>query len=621
MEKIYFLSGLPRSGSTVLAALLQQHPDMYTTATSSLLHLILGTLKAWNDSLNQKSSVQDQKVQEKELQKILKAICETKYKDIKKPIVLDKSREWASDINLPTMQAVLGYSPKVIATVRNVEDCVASMVRADQPDNIPDFCQHSDLIDHIKKSYQTLLGAHNSCPEYIHYVEYEDLVEKPEEVLRGVEKFLGLKPHTYDTNRIDASNLQEKDEEVWGIQGLHDVKPVLAKQHSESSEEVLGNKYRDFVQPRFWRGEKPSNLPTHPLDTMLSEGLMGNLDEAAKIGDELGFREPLNDRAAFNRGWYEIRRGNLLDGHKLIFRGRHESVFGNPPLKVPTPMWDGVSKGTILLNMEGGLGDQIHAAGMIRYMVRKGCDVIVACSGSLVTLFRDMQGVRAVVQQDVAYGIVHDFWVPAMSAVLPLQLEYGDVDGSAYIAKPGKQLHRNYPPSNKKFRIGLRWQGNPEFEHEQHRLFPSEKLFEAVKDADADFISLQRDEGAENKPKWVKDVPLDHWEETRTAVASCDLVVTSCTSVAHLSAAMGVETWIAVPILPYYLWAKPGSKTEWYDSVTLFRQDTYGDWDTPFRKIKTQLESKLGGEHANSSRILDTDSRRRSNRGLGHYAT
>ena len=86
MEKIYFLSGLPRSGSTVLAALLQQHPDMHTTATSSLLHLILGTLKAWADSLNQKSSTQDQKVQEKEIQKILKAICETKYKDIKNPL-------------------------------------------------------------------------------------------------------------------------------------------------------------------------------------------------------------------------------------------------------------------------------------------------------------------------------------------------------------------------------------------------------------------------------------------------------------------------------------------------------------------------------------------------------
>jgi hypothetical protein len=52
MKKIYFLSGLPRSGSTVLAALLQQHPEMHTTATSGLLDMLVGTLKAWADSLS-----------------------------------------------------------------------------------------------------------------------------------------------------------------------------------------------------------------------------------------------------------------------------------------------------------------------------------------------------------------------------------------------------------------------------------------------------------------------------------------------------------------------------------------------------------------------------------------
>jgi hypothetical protein len=227
----------------------------------------------------------------------------------------------------------------------------------------------------------------------------------------------------------------------------------------------------------------------------------------------------------------------------------------------------------------------------------------------LATLFRDMPGVRAVVQHEAAFGIVHDFWVPAMSAVLPLGLEYKDIDGSAYISKPEM-------PKNKKFRIGLRWQGNPQFEHEQHRQFDPNLLFDAVKGTDAEFISLQRDEGAQLKPKWVKDVTLDHWEDTRMAVASCDLVVTSCTSVAHLSAAMGVKTWIVVPILPYYLWAKPGSKTEWYDSVTLFRQEAYGDWSGPFRKIKQQLES-IGGENANSNRILDTSKEWRSEASLG----
>jgi hypothetical protein len=272
---------------------------------------------------------------------------------------------------MPTMYNVLGYKPKIIATVRNVEDCVASMVRVAKPDNLTHFLRTSDLVDHVKQSYQTLLRAHNFGPECIHYVEYEDLVSKPEEVLRGIEEFLELTPHTYDLNNVDASNLQEKDEEVWEVKGLHNVRKKLKKADTLSAEDTLEHMYRGFVQPRFWRGEETSNLPVHQLDIMLSQGLMGNLDEAAKIGDELGFREPLNDRAAFNRGWYEIRRGNLLDGHKLIFRGRHESVFGNPPPRVPTPMWDGVSKGTILLNMEGGLGDQIHCAGMIRYMVKK----------------------------------------------------------------------------------------------------------------------------------------------------------------------------------------------------------------------------------------------------------
>ena len=190
MKKIYFLSGLPRSGSTVLAALLQQHPEMHTTATSGLLDMLVGTLNAWADSFSQKASTQDKAEQDKEIQKILRSICHTKYEDINKSIILDKSRAWASAVNMPTMYNVLGYKPKIIATVRNVEDCVASMVRVAKPYNLTEFLRTSDLVNHVKEAYQTLLTAHNFGSECIHYVEYEDLVSKPEEVLRGIEEFL-----------------------------------------------------------------------------------------------------------------------------------------------------------------------------------------------------------------------------------------------------------------------------------------------------------------------------------------------------------------------------------------------------------------------------------------------
>ena len=124
-----------------------------------------------------------------------------------------------------------------------------------------------------------------------------------------------------------------------------------------------------------------------------------------------------------------------------------------------------------------------------------------------------------------------------------------------------------------KIRIGLCWKGNPKFEHEQHRIFPHNLFFDSVKNIDAEFISLQKGKGEDERPEWVEKVSLDTWEDTSKAIASCDLVITSCTSVAHLAGAMGTKTWIIIPILPYYLWALPGEKTSYYDSVTLFRQE------------------------------------------------
>jgi len=109
-------------------------------------------------------------------------------------------------------------------------------------------------------------------------------------------------------------------------------------------------------------------------------------------------------------------------------------------------------------------------------------------------------------------------------------------------------------------------------------------MFDAV--GNADCMSLQK-EG--EVPDWMSKPSLDSWDDTRDAISRCDLVISSCTAVAHLSAAMGIETWIVVPILPYYLWALPGNTTPHYDSVTLFRQEKYGCWKEPFKKIKTEL--------------------------------
>ena len=583
MKQIYFLSGLPRSGSTVLAAILNQHPDVHASSTSGLLDMLVGTLRAWADSMSTHATV-DKEASENEIRRVLQNICETKYSTVEKPIILDKARGWASNVNIQTMGKVFGYPPKIIATVRNVEDCAASFVRVAKPENLEHFLREDELIGHLKESYQVLEAGYRAFPQCILFVDYDELLADPKGQLSRVHEFLGLKEFDYDLSNIDGSNLRERDEEVWMVKGLHDVKPVLAKQHDQTSEEVLDVWHDQFVQPRFWKGETVSRVGLKLLDQQLAAGLTGNLQEGWRIAQELAFKEPWNHRAAFNRGWYMMWQGHLQEGQKLMDRGRIEKVYGNGVPSTPMPLWDGVSKGTVLLNLEGGLGDQIHGVRFAREIADRGCEVIVACSGPLAMIFRDVPGVKAVVQHEAVFGVVHDFWVPSMSAIIPLGYEYADLSGKPYISKPEVKPHYG-------MRIGLRWQGNPQFEHEQHRLFPPNLMFDALKDVQADFICLQRDEGSQHRPPWIREVPLNHWEETRQAIASCDLVISSCTSVAHLSAAMGVPTWIVVPILPYYLWAKPGKTSPWYDSVTLFRQEVFGDWTGPFKKISSELSN------------------------------
>ena len=602
MKTFHFLAGLPRSGSTVLAALLNQHPDAHASATSGMGELMFNTFQAWKSSSAEQASTDIDQVKA-----VLRGIMDARYAHIDKPVIIDKARNWAEPTTVAVLTELLSHKPKIIATVRNVEDCAASFVRVAKPNDLEQFLLGSELIDHLKKSYQVLCAGFDYAKECFLFVEYEDLIKNPAREMRRIEGFLGLPAFDYDLDHLDETAPKEKDDEVWNVPGLHDVKPKLKKQHNQDSRDVLEHLYQTFVQPCFWREKPLTTEMIHPLDMQLAAGLIGDFERGEKIAQELAIKEPKNHRAAFNRGWYEMRKGHLLDGMILLNRGRIEKVFGNEAPNVPTPMWDGQQTGTALLNLEAGLGDQIHGARFARELKRRGNQVIVACSGPLAVVMRNTEGVDMVIQHEAAFGVVHDFWVPSMTASVPLGWQYRDIDGSAYIRKPDVAR-------GDRLRIGLRWQGNPQFEHEQHRIFPPQFLFNAVKGLDADYISLQRDEGAEHRPSWVKEVDLSHWGATAMAVASCDLVVTSCTSVAHLAGAMGIPTWIVVPVLPYYLWAKPGNGTEWYDSVRLFRQKGHGDWASVFMELKKELH------HAYESGLLDQSEERASHRRMGLQA-
>ena len=575
---LHFLSGLPRSGSTVLAALLNQHPSLHVTPTSSLIDTMGALVAAWENA------PKNTEREDGELFRLLRSVSEAKYEHVAKPITIDKSRGWPAPTIMATMAKVLQAPPRIIATVRNVPDCAANFVKVAKPDDVAAFLRDSGPISHLKQAYVTLQQGYEAAPENFLIVDYDDLIADPLAQLARIHAFLSLPDHDYDLNNIDGTPVKERDAEAWNIPGLHDIRPKLERSAGPTAAEVLGNLYDEFNQPAFWRGEKAADRPAHPLDLQKEAGQRGDFAKAREIGDMLATLRPEDNRAAYNRGLYVLMDGRLQDGMALLDRGRVERCFGNhPPTRLP--LWDGRTPSTVLLNCEGGLGDQIHGVRYARDIAARGCKVVVSCSAQLAPLFTEVEGVSAVVQHEAAGGVFHEAWVPSMSAVRPLGYEYKHLSGKPYIRRDAKAGAKR----DGKFRIGLRWQGSRMFEGDHKKLFPSELFFDAVGGLDVEYVSLQRDEGADKRPEWVAEVPLADWEATRQAVSQCDLVISSCTSVLHLAGAMGVETFGAVPVLPYFLWAPPGERTPHYDSVTLFRQKQYENWIHPFADIRARL--------------------------------
>ena len=110
---IYFLSGLPRSGSTLLGSILNQNPEVYVSPTSPLLDLLC----LQNEALNRVTQQYTFDV-ENQSASIYTALPKAYYDSIKKPHIIDKHRAWAR--NVMPAKLHISENPRVICTNRPV---------------------------------------------------------------------------------------------------------------------------------------------------------------------------------------------------------------------------------------------------------------------------------------------------------------------------------------------------------------------------------------------------------------------------------------------------------------------------------------------------------------------
>lgn len=335
----------------------------------------------------------------------------------------------------------------------------------------------------------------------------------------------------------------------------------------------------------------------HLIDQQLNLMIRGRFDDGWKIAEELEKTNPNDPRAKFNRGWFLINQGKFQDGFKCLEYGRALNVYGSGRINTNKPIWnqqDDLTDKIVIINLEAGFGDNIIYARFATEIWKRGGICILCCDSSLHSLFMRIPGVSKCITLNELSTTYHDYWIPGFSCSWLFGHEVDNMPNDPYIfARPEsvevwKSLFNTDKP-----KVGIRWSGNPKFEHQQFRIFPPKLLINLYKTMDnIKFYSLQKDNDLIELPENISD--LQHfmlsWEDTAACIENLDLVITSCTSIAHLASAMGKPTWVIVPILPYHIWAYGGDHSPWYQSTTkVFRQEKFGSWDEPFNKISSEL--------------------------------
>ena len=88
---------------------------------------------------------------------------------------------------------------------------------------------------------------------------------------------------------------------------------------------------------------------------------------------------------------------------------------------------------------------------------------------------------------------------------------------------------------------------------------------------------------------------MTDFADTAALIENLDLVITVCTSVAHLAATLGRPTWVMLPYVGDWRWLTERVDSPWYPAVRLFRQDESRSYSGVVQSVRTELEAQIAG--------------------------
>jgi len=273
-KTIYFVAGLPRSGSTLLMNILGQNPRFHVTATSGILDMLVQIRNHWDQNFAFRAMPRQDSDRRKH--NVLQAMLQAYFRDAETPVCIDKNRGWLEFLEMAA--ALLGGKDniKVLVTVRDLRDVLASFELRHRettalgqiPQEAKDPINYKTALGRLKSFIgkdQPVGRAYNAIRDAVtrgwraqmHFIEYEAFTAEAEKSLTEIYRFLGEThfEHTFDK----VQQITVEDDFIHGFRGLHTIQGTVSPQPPRwpkiyDSEVTETETWQDIEKnARFWR--------------------------------------------------------------------------------------------------------------------------------------------------------------------------------------------------------------------------------------------------------------------------------------------------------------------------------------------------------------------------------
>jgi sulfotransferase len=254
MKTIYFIAGLPRSGSSLISAILKQNPNIHSQSFSSLSEVLYSINSNW-------SNIESNIYQDNNQSKIgvLKSTIEGYYQHIDKPVVFDRNFNWLPLID--TVESVLQKQIKILVCVRNPAEILSSYERLyrENPLHFNDVnfkLKNNTSIESRAYHYagpKGILGkTHSNIKDAVimgHldkmlFVDYNLFCGNPKSETKRIYDFFNLSNFEHDFNNIIDNTIQ--------LPKFLKVKPELSKTTINCVQYLGLNLYEQYNREIFW---------------------------------------------------------------------------------------------------------------------------------------------------------------------------------------------------------------------------------------------------------------------------------------------------------------------------------------------------------------------------------